>query len=763
MRLMLMAVAAALLTQVSSAPEPGSDPVSPNRGLTPSSARGQTQLLVVAQDGSGQFRTIQSALDTISQDNLTPKAILVKNGSYREKIFIKSSHVAIVGEDRDKTVIEYAELRKNWRVDHPDDWGAAVVNIADTASDIFLGNLTVHNNYGSLHGDRDHQFAIRSGGIATRIIIVHAKIVADGGDTLSLWNTGNGMYYHADCDFEGWVDYVCPRGWCYITNSRFFGRNLTASIWHDGSKDKDQKFVIRRSSFDGVEGFPLGRNNRDGQFFLLDNRFSANMANRPIYRPSAESAYQWPIRNYYWNNQRDAGNFAWFADNLESADDAPRARDITPAWTFQGRWDPEATLPAVLPFASTPRPEHGDRDVPAALTVLRWAGARDATKYTVAFGTSTPPIGRTEMNDTRYDAGRLTPGTTYYWRVDAVTPAGMISGPVWSFRVADRELRPPARSVGQKPRTAAPKGAGLAMPPAASAPPQPVTATPAEAATIRDERELNDSTIDNSATHTQLRYLARVFDATKQPRFLDAFRSGLEYLFAAQYRNGGWPQYYPIRANYSRYITFNDDAMIGAMRLLRDIGESRAPFGFVDEATRARARDATRRGTSLILKSQIRVGGALTGWCAQHDEQTLEPRDARAYEHASISGRESVEIVRFLMGIERPGADVIAAIEGAVAYLRSNQVRGLRLVEKPDPALPHGRDVVAVADPSAPPLWARFYQIGTNRPIYSGRDGVIRFNLSEIEVERRAGYSWLGPYAADLLDREYPAWKASRR
>ena len=104
----------------------------------------------------------------------------------------------------------------------------------------------------------------------------------------------------------------------------------------------------------------------------------------------------------------------------------------------------------------------------------------------------------------------------------------------------------------------------------------------------------------------------------------------------------------------------------------------------------------------------------------------------------------------------------VAAIESAVAYLKDNKVLGLRLVAKPDPALPHGRDMVAVPDPSAPPLWARFYQIGTNRPIYSGRDGIIKYSLSEIEVERRAGYTWLGTWAADLLDREYPDWKARR-
>ncbi len=420
--------------------------------------------LIVAQDGSTPFRTIQAALDTIPRDNTRLRLVLVKNGSYAEKVFIRSSHIAIVGEDREKTRIVFAELRKHWRAAHPDDWGAAVVNIGDDVTDVFIGNLTIHNNYGSLHGDHDHQFAIRSGGIATRITLVHASVVADGGDTLSLWNTGNGMYYHADCSFEGWVDFVCPRGWCYITNSRFFSHSLTAGIWHDGSRDPDQKFVIRRSSFDGVPGFPLGRNNRDGQFFLLDNRFSANMADRPIYRPSAESTYRWPARYFFANNRRDGEAFAWFADNLDNAQGAPRARDITPAWTFRQAWDPEETMPAVLPFASTPRPEHGDLEVSAQGTILRWAGARNATAYRVAFDTVAPPRFRAETTTTQFDPGRLTEGTTYYWRVNAVTPTGLIAGPVWSFHAVAPWVPTSAASAGSPPGSPAPdRGAGRSL------------------------------------------------------------------------------------------------------------------------------------------------------------------------------------------------------------------------------------------------------------------------------------------------------------
>jgi PelA/Pel-15E family pectate lyase len=72
-------------------------------------------------------------------------------------------------------------------------------------------------------------------------------------------------------------------------------------------------------------------------------------------------------------------------------------------------------------------------------------------------------------------------------------------------------------------------------------------------------------------------------------------------------------------------------------------------------------------------------------------------------------------------------------------------------------------DVVMVDDPAGRGLWARFYEIGTNRPMYSGRDGVIKYRLAEIEIERRTGYSWVGPYATALLDKEYPAWQARQK
>ena len=121
---------------------------------------------------------------------------------------------------------------------------------------------------------------------------------------------------------------------------------------------------------------------------------------------------------------------------------------------------------------------------------------------------------------------------------------------------------------------------------------------PLEARQVEAAKADADSTIDNGATTTQLRFLARVYTAAPADRFRDAFIAGLDYLFAAQYPNGGWPQFYPLRADYSRHITFNDNAMTNVMTLLRDVADGRAPAAFVDEARRARAKTAYEKGVA---------------------------------------------------------------------------------------------------------------------------------------------------------------------
>jgi PelA/Pel-15E family pectate lyase len=253
------------------------------------------------------------------------------------------------------------------------------------------------------------------------------------------------------------------------------------------------------------------------------------------------------------------------------------------------------------------------------------------------------------------------------------------------------------------------------------------------AAVLRAKKN-EDSTIDNGATYTQLSFLARVYTAQAQERHRESFLKGLDYLLKAQYANGGWPQFYPNRHGYYKHITFNDNAMIGVMKLLRDVAAAKPAYAFVDQARRATAAKAVERGIECILKTQVVVNGRRTVWCAQHDEVTLAPAPARAYELVSLSGGESVEIVRFLMSIKQPSPTVVEAIQSAIAWFEQTRLK----------------------DGST---WARFYEIGTNRPIFAGRDGVVKYDLGQIEEERRTGYAWYVDWPAKLLSQDYPAWQ----
>jgi PelA/Pel-15E family pectate lyase len=280
-------------------------------------------------------------------------------------------------------------------------------------------------------------------------------------------------------------------------------------------------------------------------------------------------------------------------------------------------------------------------------------------------------------------------------------------------------------------------------------------------AMLRKAKGRDDCTFDNGATRTQIRYLAKVYYATGLKRFRQAVISAIDYMLEAQYDNGGWPQSYSPgrRSGYSRYITFNDGAMIGVMRVLDDIARRKNEYAFVDEIRRQKAQKAVQKGIECILKCQIVIDGQKTAWCAQHDEKTFVPRKARSYELPSISGSESVGIIRFLMSIDEPGPEIIEAVQSAIGWFQEARLEGIRQVRKEDKSKPRGWDKVIVNDVSAPPMWARFYEIGTNKPIFCSRDGVPKATLAEISYERRNGYSWLGYYGRGLLAEEYPAWQ----
>ncbi|MDO6384766.1 pectate lyase [Uliginosibacterium sp. 31-12] len=266
------------------------------------------------------------------------------------------------------------------------------------------------------------------------------------------------------------------------------------------------------------------------------------------------------------------------------------------------------------------------------------------------------------------------------------------------------------------------------------------------------------STIDNDATTKQLKALAAAYRSHPDEVIRASIDRGLDYLLSAQQPSGGWQQYWPAPQGYKSHITFNDNAMANVLEVLRDVAQLRDDFAFVSPVQAKRASVAYDTGLALILRTQIRIGSKRTGWCAQYDVENLQPAMGRAFELPSISGGESVNVVRFLMSVEKPAPEIVQAVQDAVAWLDSAKLSGLKRARREDRTLEYGFDFVMEKGNSDDVTWARFYDLQQGKPLFSARDSKPRSRFEEVSYERRVKYNWFTTEAAPLLKQEYPAW-----
>lgn len=308
--------------------------------------------ITVALDGSGNFKSIQEAINSLPMNVKEQRIILIMKGTYNEKIFIDRDFVTLKGEDPKNTVITIAEAREEWRCSNENDYGTATINLK--GNDITLENLSFTNSYGRDNkNDRTiickndsgktktirpnvHQMALRSFA-TTRLIVKNCIFTAYGGDTVSPWNTDEGMFYFKDCIMEGGVDFYCPRGWALAENCTFICRNNNAAIWHDGSKFEKSKTVLLNCKFTGDDDFKLGRYHRDAQFYLLNCSFPKNMADADIYLVPTNNTIQWGRRVYYYNCKREGGDYAWHKNNLPAGFGI---NDFNIPWVYDNKWNP---------------------------------------------------------------------------------------------------------------------------------------------------------------------------------------------------------------------------------------------------------------------------------------------------------------------------------------------------------------------------------------------------------------------------------------
>ncbi|OAM90984.1 pectate lyase [Termitidicoccus mucosus] len=285
-----------------------------------------------------------------------------------------------------------------------------------------------------------------------------------------------------------------------------------------------------------------------------------------------------------------------------------------------------------------------------------------------------------------------------------------------------------------------------------------------EKAAVLSIKNRKTVTFDNETTHSQVAYLAKAYAQIKEPAYRDACVRGLDFMLSAQLPGGGFPQRWPDPEGYHAYITFNDRVMVGILTVLRDAGNGVNGFAWLDTARREKCRNAQERGTACILACQYRnAKGELVAWGQQHDPKTLLPAKGRGFELPSLCAQDTPEIIRYLAGFEQPAPEIIAAIRAGVAWLEQSKITGIRVEEfnsTPVKFRFHDTDIDrrVVNDPSAPPIWARMYEMETNRPMFCGRDQKKVYAFAEVDRDRRTGYDWYGYWPADELSGLYPAW-----
>jgi PelA/Pel-15E family pectate lyase len=267
------------------------------------------------------------------------------------------------------------------------------------------------------------------------------------------------------------------------------------------------------------------------------------------------------------------------------------------------------------------------------------------------------------------------------------------------------------------------------------------------------------SSIDNDATYVQITTLAKVYSKTGVEAYKTAAEKGLEYLIDGQYAGGGWPQFFPNPTGYHRHITINDNAMSNVLTVLGDAAKQKGNYAFVSDQLAARAQASVDKGLQWLLDAQVVVNGKKTGWCAQYNVDTMACARGRSYELASISGGESVNIIRFLMSIENPSQDVINAVNSSIVFMQSLRIDDAKLQDVKDISMTYGKDRILIAKPGSA-VWPRFIEVDTLKPLFSNRQGDRLYNYDEVGYERRVKYRWLVGAPKKMIDKEYPKWQA---
>ncbi|MGA2500501.1 MAG: pectinesterase family protein [Tepidisphaeraceae bacterium] len=234
--------------------------------------------LIVAADGSGDFLTLQGAIDSVPVGNTTPTAINVHNGTYTEIIRVNTkNNISIIGQDRKQTIVAYPNNNSiNPSTATRPSFGFT------SANDCSVQNLTITNS--TPHGGSQAEALFISG--SKRFICLNADV--DSFQDTILCNAAGDQEYLQDSHVQGDTDFIWGSGTLYATNCELMSMTSGGHLTQPRTPQGSNGFAFVNCLVDGaggVTGSDLGRdaansgngNNFYGQDAYIDCVIDTNV------------------------------------------------------------------------------------------------------------------------------------------------------------------------------------------------------------------------------------------------------------------------------------------------------------------------------------------------------------------------------------------------------------------------------------------------------------------------------------------------------
>jgi pectin methylesterase-like acyl-CoA thioesterase len=307
--------------------------------------------IVVAADGSGDFATVQGAIDFLPAGNTAPTTLFIRQGMYHEIIYLSDQHnLTILGEDRQGSIIAYADNQGLNNTDlnaMPGGYRRGMIRAVNCA-DLTIAHLTLHNT--TPQGGGQAETLILNGGANAHAIITDVDMRSHQ-DTLQI----NGQAYISNCFIEGDVDFMWGTGPCFFENCRIRALRSKSMYTQIRNPATNHGYIYRNCTFEGAPGVTdcvLSR--------VLQTRFPASevvlldCTLTDAVSPIAwrlDSAAEAPDVHFWEYNSRDPrGNpidnsqrFAVSRRLTSEADAETISNYSNPVWVLGGSWNPRLT------------------------------------------------------------------------------------------------------------------------------------------------------------------------------------------------------------------------------------------------------------------------------------------------------------------------------------------------------------------------------------------------------------------------------------